>query len=463
MKTEDITFEQFDQLKLEQFANRLTDYLNIERQFLPGGYIVSLNGGFGSGKSTFFQMWFNKLKAAEEKIFEPMILNSWDADFLRDPLLSLISSFVSHLEKANTEDKGQLKELAGRISRFSFSALNDLTKGLTKVDLEKAVGRADEDDQITGRACFEIFEQRKNAFTELKKLLGTMANESQLPLLVMVDELDRCRPNYAVEYLEVIKHVFDLNNVVFVLGVDRASLESSVRCLFGNSINFDEYFRKFAQRNFDLPKPSEWATLNLANHLRSEFLNVGNLQRDNTNPVGGGHSILEKSFIEAINPTPRQLIEFIRIRTHVVQRMVKQQVRGNFHNYDAAVVMSLLSVTHPELYRRLGSKNCEVSDLLECLELLRGIHRFWEYAVSEPDLRFLVFWTIGGSIQDFKNVGEQIEKRQLSKTTGEYAFTGAVFLKNAKNHSRNGLDEQRRRYPTEFHAARNVIEEVDDF
>jgi len=255
MKTKDITFDKFDQLDLERFAERLTDYIATERQFSPGGYILSLNGGFGTGKTTFFQMWLNKLSAAEEQTFEPMILNAWDADFLRDPLLS----------------------------------------------------------------------------------------------------------------------------------------------------------------------------------------------------------------IKAINPTSRQLLEFIRIRTHVVQRIVKRKVRGNFDNYDAAIIMCLLSVKYSDLYRRLGSRSCEIGDLLAYPELLRGEHQFWDFSVSGEELRLMILWSIDGTLNDFEMVGAEIEQRKLCTAIGEYAFTGSAFVKNAQNALQRGLNRQQRRHPTQLHAAFDIIEEIDNF
>ena len=49
----------------------------------------------------------------------------------------------------------------------------------------------------------------------------------------MVDELDRCRPSYAVELPEVVKHLFTVDGVVFVIAVNRAELTHSIRALYG--------------------------------------------------------------------------------------------------------------------------------------------------------------------------------------------------------------------------------------
>ena len=72
------------------------------------------------------------------------------------------------------------------------------------------------------------------------------------PVVVIIDELDRCRPDYAVKTLEVLKHFFDIPGFVFILAIDEEQLKSSVETLFGTK-NFDGYKRKFINNSFILP------------------------------------------------------------------------------------------------------------------------------------------------------------------------------------------------------------------
>ena len=60
-----------------------------------------------------------------------------------------------------------------------------------------------------------------------------------LPMFVFVDELDRCRPNFAIELLEGIKHLFGINGVCFVVATNMAQLSESVKAIYG--VNFDGY------------------------------------------------------------------------------------------------------------------------------------------------------------------------------------------------------------------------------
>jgi len=79
--------------------------------------------------------------------------------------------------------------------------------------------------------------------------------QKEKPLLVMVDELDRCRPSYAVELLEVAKHLFAVRHVVFALAVNRSELEHSVKALYGDEFDAHGYLRRFFDVDFQLPAP----------------------------------------------------------------------------------------------------------------------------------------------------------------------------------------------------------------
>ena len=76
---------------------------------------------------------------------------------------------------------------------------------------------------------------------------------SNKPVVVMVDELDRCSPEYAVEMLQLLEHVFCADNVVFVVSMNRAELVHSVKAFYGQSFNADGYLERFFDNVFPLP------------------------------------------------------------------------------------------------------------------------------------------------------------------------------------------------------------------
>ncbi len=79
--------------------------------------------------------------------------------------------------------------------------------------------------------------------------------QKERPLIVMIDELDRCRPSYAIELLEVAKHLFSVDHIVFVLAVNRSELAHSIRALYGSDFDAEGYLRRFFDVDFRLPEP----------------------------------------------------------------------------------------------------------------------------------------------------------------------------------------------------------------
>ena len=90
---------------------------------------------------------------------------------------------------------------------------------------------------------------RQKAMADFGKALKDLTSPSDgkeiTPLVIVIDELDRCRPDYALQLLEVIKHFFSVDHVHFVLGVNLSALENSVRARYGKDIDAFMYLQKF--------------------------------------------------------------------------------------------------------------------------------------------------------------------------------------------------------------------------
>jgi hypothetical protein len=101
---------------------------------------------------------------------------------------------------------------------------------------------------------------RSAAMAEFKsclKELTTSEDSSANPIIIVIDELDRCRPDYALELLEVIKHFFSVPHVHFLLGVNMSALENSVKARYGSGAEASVYLRKFISFTVSLPSSTE--------------------------------------------------------------------------------------------------------------------------------------------------------------------------------------------------------------
>ena len=109
-----------------------------------------------------------------------------------------------------------------------------------------------------------------------KRTLRNFAAEGGGRLVVFIDELDRCRPDYAIGVLEKVRHIFDV-----VLAVNRQALEHAVGGLHGSTDAAERYMRRFVDQAIRLPDPSDDTTRRFLEHLYNETGVGPRMERDN--------------------------------------------------------------------------------------------------------------------------------------------------------------------------------------
>lgn len=315
-------FSDFDCFNLSEFCHRVESYLMVDHDYVEGSLVVALDGSYGSGKSTFIEMWKNDLNERRETdgiLPIPFILNAWESDHCGDPLVAILASLITATNEisgsAARTQRAKIKEAAKDIGWFMTGLTNEFISKLAGIDILKAGDLADKKKNSRKAPTpdfITLYEKRVESLTRLKLLLGEYFGGEQLKIIIFVDELDRCRPDYAITYLETIKHVFDINGLAFVLAIDKSQLENSARKLFGEKLIIDQYFRKFFHRTIPLP------TLNRGNYARfskkliEKFLIIEgkrNTAIDTTeNTVGYICDLCDCFILE-----PRQIEEMFRI------------------------------------------------------------------------------------------------------------------------------------------------------
>lgn len=251
------TFEEDDVLQRKAFAERLTDAIRMFHPFADEAYVLSLNAPFGSGKTIFLKKWEQYLK---DNDYQVISINAWETDFADNPIVPIVAALLGGLPEAKTKKlKDALKEAAGA----GLYLANGVVTHATGVDIIGSSEKAKVKDlRALGNDLYKGFDFQQEANKKLKIALEEYAATLEIkPLIILVDELDRARPDYAIHFLEAIKHLFSVPNIAFVLAVDKAQLKSSARVLFGSDIDFDNYYRRFVTREADLqiPEPDDFA------------------------------------------------------------------------------------------------------------------------------------------------------------------------------------------------------------
>lgn len=225
------------------------------------GCVLAINGKWGTGKTTFVKMWQEYL---EKYDIQTLYYNAWKNDFVSDPLVSLLGELSKFDEVNGAKEKMEgVVSVAGRIIMDMAPAIaRGVVKKVSGIDADE-IGVIISDGVASGSVMLkheiEKYKEQKSTLehfrTKLEELVEIICNGN--PLVFIIDELDRCNPAFAVKVLERIKHLFDIPNIVFVLSIDKEQLCHSICGYYGSeSIDAQEYLRRFIDIEFSLPQPN---------------------------------------------------------------------------------------------------------------------------------------------------------------------------------------------------------------
>ena len=230
---------QDDTLDRAEIAERLTNLIQHQQNPL----VIGINGQWGTGKTFLLERWAKDL---DKNGFSAIYYNAWEDDFSDDPLLSIIGQLSECIKEDLDED----------INSQIVNAAVQLMERSALISLTQAMGVEVRVSDVT-RNLLEEYREKNKTKVDLKKHLATMSTKvfesTNHPLIFIIDELDRCRPTFAIELLERVKHIFDVPNLVFILGINRGELCRSLQSVYGD-IDANVYLRRFFDLEFTLPE-----------------------------------------------------------------------------------------------------------------------------------------------------------------------------------------------------------------
>ena len=364
---------QHDLLERQSLVKFLSDL--IAR--LDGSFVMALDSPFGTGKTTMVRMLMEKLKC---KGHQCTYFNAWEVDYATDPLVALVSSIDRvdlGSEEANDKNRKNLqkvKDLTTALARPSMiAAVKALTSGLIDLDeIIKAISSIPTTDVKSN--IVEEFNQECNLLDNFKEELKEAVE--QLPkvnkknnLVIFVDELDRCRPTFAIHLLERIKHMFDIPNIVFVLSIDKKQIEASTKAVYGAEINATEYLRRFFDLEYAIP------TVNTQDYIDS-LITRCNLtpnfeQRNNNSTTANDRTHFVNFFTEIAEAMNLSLRACERCITRL--RIVMDQTPTSQYLHPILVALLIvLRSNKPDFYSRIISGKASPDDVIEELISISG-------------------------------------------------------------------------------------------
>lgn len=283
-----------DRLDRAKYAEFLTGMLASQGYFTAAdgseekrNYVLNLNSEWGSGKTYFLRRWESSLKERYPVVY----IDAWKQDYSDDPLVTVITSIITQLrEQAGRDEDDAIFKVSNKVVGLLKAAAPGLVRGLAKryLDIDPvAIMNAEEDDPTLPRvpnpsdpegepidmsiAASQMVKHlldehcaKEKAVESLKTsvkqwveaVVALSEGKITYPAFIFVDELDRCRPSYAVEMLETIKHIFDLEGVVFVVATDTEQLQHTIKALYGNDFGARTYLGRFFNSRYTLKESS---------------------------------------------------------------------------------------------------------------------------------------------------------------------------------------------------------------
>jgi len=268
-----------DHLDRVESARFLTTYLNgiyheENRDAYAGHFVLNLNARWGQGKSFLIEKWVEDLTQAKYPV---VLFDAWKNDFSKDPLVGFIAElekalnpwldYVAPAQALMENVMGTAKKLIGIGTRlFAGPIAGEIFERITGLDgIDGSI--ADQAGKLADRALSQHRETRRlieEFKTNLSALIETIEQQQkgdpecdvQLPLYIFVDELDRCRPTYALELLENIKHLFGVRGVFFIVATNKEQLCHSIGAVYGSGFDSSSYLGRFFDQEYTLPEPN---------------------------------------------------------------------------------------------------------------------------------------------------------------------------------------------------------------
>jgi len=336
-----------------------------------------------------WRAWFRNTRHSKNRYFD-----AFRHDFLDDPLIGIVGEISNRF--AGTEKSAttllRTKEAASKLARPAMRVgLAVATAGVSEIagQIVDAGLKAGSTELLKASEDFWKREDGKRAAMDgFRKTLADLAAETKL--VIVVDELDRCRPDYALSLLEVIKHFFDVPNVHFVLGANLEQLSNTVTTRYGEKMDGRKYLQKFITATMPLgsnaqPRPTEQilvghfqqvsAAIELPEHWQEELI-----------------SRYLMWLSPAVEASLRDMERLATIAKVAPPPMIDSET--NQHLYAGLLVMKIVA---PEMYLQFRKGKGRAEDFSSIFELdVRSPHAHhaqyaegvWSYALQDEELDF---------------------------------------------------------------------------
>ncbi|MEN3977562.1 P-loop NTPase fold protein [Acinetobacter sp. CWB-B33] len=276
-----------------RLGEQLTNY--VDR--LNCGAVLALDARWGEGKTWFVRHWAKHLDDTQHNV---IYLDAFANDYLDDPFLTIAAEISQTFRESEEINDTEIKDFNAKTASVLISLAAVIPMIAAKAGMHwigmGGVGEVFQEVYKEGKELYDTASEEiatkvkeqiekkienhaveKQTIRDFKKGLAELAKKLDKPLVFIIDELDRCRPDFAIRLIERIKHFFDIPKIVFVLVMNKSQLIQSVHTLYGYTAETNgDYFEKFI--DFTIKFPQLDALNNYEMLLKEQLFRIGEIE-----------------------------------------------------------------------------------------------------------------------------------------------------------------------------------------
>lgn len=424
-----------DPFKNDKFDRKLEvdNLVNIISN-LNKPHTIAINGKWGSGKTTFVRLLEAQLNIANIKV---SYFNAWEKDFDKDPFVLILNHILNQFSekkdiKVNIKKTGLkiLRTLLITTPKFFISKY--FHDDLFKEEAEFLKDIAPESLEF----IFDSINKEKDLIKELQTDLTALASTHN-KIVIIIDELDRCKPTFSIELLERIKHIFRTENLIFVLATDLVALGNAVSGVYGSKYDGRLYLERFFDIEYNLKykNPKDFWM-----NLVSKFSGQSEVSKMVTQGYLENHALW---LVNQTQLTPREMSKFFaRLQVSLLSCDEELMV--------FVMLLTILKLFKNDVYEDIKNNDVDINKIVKAFNINRFI--YYDNEGNDNDFHMLAC---------LANLLKVIDEDSISKIDQKNEKYVSLINTNPENRNIVGLFCQKNENRISYEGFSNALSIVD--
>lgn len=473
--------DQDDLFGIKIYQDALVQYIKLTDTPIT----IALQGEWGSGKTSLMNLLRWNLCDIDNAQFFPIWINTWQFSLMKTPaqaIISILEGIINQIGALNPTHKWE----------ESKRKIGGLFKKIASVGTKVAASTVG----VDGEALEDLFgsDNGQSDILQLKEEISKLVDESlknnpnKAGFTFFIDDLDRIDPPVAVEILELLKNIFDLEHCIFILAIDYDVVIKGLKPKFGELTDKNEReFRSFFDKIIQLPFSMPVANYNIDTFLVDALSKINFFSEEEMKDHSIQEAVSELARL-SVGTNPRSLkrltntLSLISIINSGIAKAGAEDIANKYKVINFGLVC--MQIAYPYIYNQLAEEpdfkqwnetiaaklklRTLTPDEQKSLDAAEEFDEEWEKIVfrmcqKETHLSNRVFQVsqmlnkLAELIKDDNNIGKVIEDTiELSAVTNLKAFDtpkkAYVFNRDTNNYKFEGKE-----YSIKVELVRDVV------